>query len=780
MTAVGTTFDPGSVLAERFALSALLGTGTSARVFLATDLRLHCPVAVKVLHESLAVDPRFVAQLRREARLAASLSHDHIVTILDSARFDVDETESGVGGIPYIVTEYMAGGALAAILDSGTTLDAAQTASVGIQAADALAYAHGEGVVHRDVKPSNLLFDADGRLALADFGIARAVAEASATERSDSGVGATRYASPEAVMGRSAEPAGDVYSLGLVLIECLTGTVPLLGDTPVATMGRRVGESVEVPEGLGALGEALVAATRRDPQDRAAAGELADLLREAADELGEASELPLQPLEVSDSEDTAELTVDRSGGSVKILGVAPMGAAAVGSGGEDLIDLTDSSGEAGAGGPGGAADPGAAPDVDADPDVEADTVLDVETALDAGTGEFGRDAITVAQEYYALDASRPGFHGVVEPLKEPLAPAPLGRPGAQPAKARSARDRSVDPPGSGDVAPAGRRSDDRRPPPSSGRPPDSAQPKRPRRWIAVAALVLLVVGGGAAASWWFFVRVPTHEVPQWVGGDMTTATKTAEANGWKVGEISHDRRDGTSAGQILAQDPAEGTSLAEGEQVTFTVSDGPTLTPVPQLAGVPESDALAQLEAAGLVAGTRSVAHDESVPAGSVISSTPAAGSDAPDDAGQVPKGTAVDFVVSDGPAPRVVPEGIVGVSLADAEAKLAAVQLGAKSSEQYSSEVAKGLVISTDTSPGAQVPRDSVVSLVVSAGPEPIVVPDVTGRTGTDASAALKAKGFTVSGIEGDPSGAVLATDPPGGESRLPGASIRIFTRTG
>lgn len=738
MAAVGTTNESVSVLGDRFALSVLLGSGTSARVFLATDLRLQCPVAVKVLHESLASDTRFVAQLRREARLVASLSHDHIVTILDSGEAGVDGLE-----IPYITTEYMAGGSLALILDRGVLLDPAQTALVGSQAADALAYAHRQGLIHRDVKPSNLLFDTDGRLALADFGIARAVAEASVTEPTGSGVGATRYASPEAVMGRRAEPRSDVYSLALVLLECLTGEVPLLGDSLVATMGRRAGEAVDVPPGLGLLGDALVAATECDPDDRCSADELAAMLESACDVLGEPDLLPLRPVAVSEDE-TAELTIDRSGGSVKILGVAPLGATAgiltgARTGDPDASEVAESNGLI---------------------DLTDDAGIVSGGADDAA--EFGRDAITVAVEHHALGSARPGSHGVVEPLDVPMAPAPLDAPKGRSAKRRSSSNDKV----GTKLGSSPARSHD--------------YPRRRRFWIAAAALIVLVLGATGGAGWWFFVRIPTHEVPDWVGTDVAGATAEVEANGWELDEVRHDRSDGTTPGQILAQNPEPGTELSEGEQVSFTVSDGPTLTAFPALNGVPEADAVAQLEAAGLTSGARSVAHDESVPPGSVISAAVAEGAVAPDGSGQVPRGTAVDIVVSDGPAPRVVPEGIVGVPLPDAKAALAAVQLRVDPSEQYSSEVDRGLVIRSDTAPGTEVARDSVISLVVSAGPEPIVVPDVTGQTGTSASSTLEKAGFRVSGIEGSPSGLVLATDPPAGERRLPGASVRVFTRAG
>ena len=746
MAAVGTTFDSGSVLGDRFVLSSRLGTGASARVFLATDLRRQCPVAVKVLHESLASDARFVQQFERESRLVASLHHDHIVTVIDAGTVDVDDM-----AVPFIVTEYYAGGSLASLLDSGALLDAAQVASVGAQAAGALAHAHRQGLVHRDVKPSNLLFDAAGRLALADFGIARAIASASATEPTGAGAGATRYASPEQVMGRSAEPRTDVYSLALVLVEAATGTVPLLGDSPVATMGRRVREDVEIPDALAPLRAALIAATDREPDKRCDAADLGEALEAAASELPAPEPLPLAPV-ISTGDDTAELLVDRSGGSVRILGAAPLGSSGEGSGHGSGEGPGHGSGEGpghevGAGSGVGPVDGASGADQIDLRSSEQSSHGSVSgagvSAGGAGSGdsesdEFGRDSIAVAEEYRALDSARPVSLGVVDPLDA----APVGA--------------TIDP----DKGVGSRRG-------------------RRRRWFAaVAVLLLLALSGGA--DWWFFVRVPTHTVPDWVGSQLEEATSQAESNGWVVGDPERVRRDGTTTGQVLAQNPSPGTDLSEGEPVSFTVSDGPTLTAVPSLAGMPEPEARAQIESAGLALGSRTTTFDEDVPAGSVVAASPAPGSPAPDDEGRVPKQTAIDLVVSDGPAPRVVPEGIVGVTLEEAQAALGAVQLVAEPTEEYSSSIDKGVVIRSDTAPGSELPRGSAVVLVVSAGPEPIVVPDVTGSTGTAAAAELESRGFTVSGIEGSPSGTVLATDPPAGESRLPGAQVRIFTRSG
>jgi serine/threonine-protein kinase len=137
-----------------------------------------------------------------------------------------------------------------------------------------------------------------------------------------------------------------------------------------------------------------------------------------------------------------------------------------------------------------------------------------------------------------------------------------------------------------------------------------------------------------------------------------------------------------------------------------------------------------------------------------------------------------VDLLVSDGPAPRVVPDGLVGASRSSAVAALEGIQLVPQVTEQYSDTVSRGVVLSSAVAPGTEVPRGSAVGLVVSAGPRPIVVPDVSGRSGSEAASVLEAAGFTVSGIEGSPTGAVIATDPVAGESRQPGAAVRIFTR--
>src|SRR5207248_2433175 len=214
----------GRVLGGRYRLLAPIGTGASGRVYVADDVRLRRRVAVKVLHAALADDAGFLRRFRVEAQMAASLHHANIMAVYDWGED---------GEVPFMVLELLAGGSLRGMLDSGVRLTPSQAVNVGRQAAAALAYAHARGLVHRDVKPANLLFDEHGILRVADFGLARALAEASWTEPVGSVVGTARYAAPEQATGAPLDGRADLYALAVVLVESVTGTVPAVGDTPI-------------------------------------------------------------------------------------------------------------------------------------------------------------------------------------------------------------------------------------------------------------------------------------------------------------------------------------------------------------------------------------------------------------------------------------------------------------------------------------------------------------------------------------------------------------------
>ncbi len=265
------------ILSGRYEIGERLGSGGMSTVHQATDLILERTVAVKILAEHLSDDERFVARFRREALAVAKLIHPNIVQVYDTG---IDE------GRHYIVMEYVQGRSGAQILQKQGPLDGETTAEIGAQACAGLDYAHRRGIIHRDVKPGNLMVTGgpvgggEMTIKLTDFGIARAVEQTRITQVG-SVVGTAAYLSPEQVRGEEATPATDVYALGVVLYQFLTGRLPYEGSTLAELAVRQQNErplppstyNDEVPETLGA---AVLRALEGDPSRRyASADELA-------------------------------------------------------------------------------------------------------------------------------------------------------------------------------------------------------------------------------------------------------------------------------------------------------------------------------------------------------------------------------------------------------------------------------------------------------------------------------------------------------------------------
>ncbi|MET0921024.1 MAG: PASTA domain-containing protein [Acidimicrobiia bacterium] len=248
----------GRVLASRYRVLAPIGAGASGRVYVADDVKLRRRVAVKVLHAGLAEDLGFLRRFRSEAQLAASLHHPNVMAVYDWGDDDV----------PFMVLELLQGGSLRSLLDAGARLSPAQAAHVGRQVTAALEYSHARGLVHRDIKPANLLFDEHGIMRVGDFGLARALAEASWTEPAGTVVGTARYAAPEQATGAPLDGRADLYSLAVVLCEAVTGTVPALGDTAIGTLAVRTHTALVAPLELGRLGAVVERAGRPNPDDR--------------------------------------------------------------------------------------------------------------------------------------------------------------------------------------------------------------------------------------------------------------------------------------------------------------------------------------------------------------------------------------------------------------------------------------------------------------------------------------------------------------------------------
>jgi len=461
--------DIGRVLGGRYRIVAPIGVGASARVYLAEDVTLRRRVAVKVLHEALADDDTFLRRFRAEAHSAASLNHPHVLGVYDWGHDEV----------PYLVTEYLAGGSLRAILASGTLLTTAQGLLVGLEAGRGLQYAHSQGLVHRDIKPANLLFGEGARLRIADFGLARALAEAGWTEPDSSMVGTVRYAAPEQARGERVGPPADVYALALVINEAISGEIPFVCDTAVASLMARADKPFLPHPATGPIEAALRKAGSVDPDDRPDAAEFVSMLMQSASVLSRPDPIPLV----------------------------------------------------------GALDPSAA--------------------------------------QAANHATRLGG--------TPLVQAETAPAGAPP-----------------------RSTDDK--------------PKRRRRrwpWVVLATLVVAAAGVGGTMTWLASQPV-THAVPELVGVGSADAKVRIIDLGWLVESIEV-REDGTSAGEVVRTTPEPGVTLEEGQTVTLFVSLGDVLATVPTLIGQPLDVATSRIESAGLEVGRITRENSETVPFDQVI-----------------------------------------------------------------------------------------------------------------------------------------------------------------
>ncbi|CAB4871801.1 unannotated protein [freshwater metagenome] len=222
----------------RYSLTHLIARGGMAQVFRATDLALNRPVALKVLYPELSVDQNFVERFRREAQAAANLSHPNIVPVFDWGEED---------GTYFIVMELVEGTSLAGLLRDERIMPPARAASITAQVAGALAFAHRSGVVHRDVKPGNILITDEGVVKVTDFGIAQAISTVDHLTAAGSVMGTATYFSPEQAEGSLVDGRSDVYSLGVVLYELLAGRPPFVGDSPVSVAGMHVRDAAPSP-----------------------------------------------------------------------------------------------------------------------------------------------------------------------------------------------------------------------------------------------------------------------------------------------------------------------------------------------------------------------------------------------------------------------------------------------------------------------------------------------------------------------------------------------------
>ncbi len=634
----------GRVLGSRYRLIAPVGAGASAQVYLADDVQLRRQVAVKLLHPALAGDPTFLKRFRAEARAAAALSHPNVMAVYDWGE-EADLSEFG----PYLVLEYLGGGSLRSMLDAGRLLTPSQALVVGLEAARGLEYAHRRGFVHRDIKPANLLFDEEGRLRIADFGLARAIAEAAWTEPSGVVLGTARYASPEQAQGKPVDGKTDVYSLALVMIESVTGTVPFAADTTVATLMARIDALVPVPESLGPLRSVVERAGRPHPEERYDATALGRALAGTAERLPRPAPLPLVPPSPS-TNDMLDLTTMKPAAS------------------SEMTPITDRGAERDSG----------VFDIDGAPTPippKGEVPKAVKGKADKPRKRWRRRLLLAITAVVLLLAGGAAVYAATQAtVPKHDVPGVVGMTADQALAQVGAFGWKIDRQDQYDDATAAGQVIRQDPPPGSK--------------LKEGATFAMVVSRGPTP-----VAIP--DLTGMSDGQAGEALKTAGLVA--VAPVTEAFDENVPAHFVISWDP-KGTELPKGSSVNLVVSKGPAPRQVPQISGS-FADAKAALANVQLKAKQVEVFSD-TVPAGQVVSTQPAAGASAP-------RGATVTVNVSKGPDLIAIP-AIGHKKLDDAIAILEAA--GLQAGQVYGP--AKGRPISTNPGEGSMVPRGSAVDI--------------------------------------------------------------------
>ncbi|MGN0064023.1 MAG: PASTA domain-containing protein [Nocardioides sp.] len=701
----GNPTDPlvGRLLDGRYRIGDRIARGGMASVYRATDLRLDRTVAVKVMHPGLGDDDAFARRFVREARAAARLNHPHVVGVYDQGDED---------GTVYLAMEYVPGQTLRDLVRAQAPLSPARALELFTPLVQALAAAHRAGVVHRDVKPENVLIsdEADGHrsIKVADFGLAKAVSsETSHTATGGVLIGTVSYLAPELVVDGEADARVDVYAAGVVLFELLTGTKPHEGESPIQVAYKHVHTDIPLPStlvaGIPDYVDALVArATSRDRSQRPAD---ASVLLRHVDRVTQAIR--------SGALEDPELAED--------LRPRPAPAVAADEGLSIFDDVVDPS----------------------DPDLP--TVVAPAVAAASPSASSSASPASSAPESTA-----------VAPF-DPIELANAGRTtSATPTNHDGSRPRDGEDPAT-----------------RHGLPPVGAAPQQARRRSArgplLLALALLLVVGVGVGAWWFgWARYTT--TPAVLNLTQKVAVERLEAAGLeaRIGDPAFSET--VKAGLVVSTDPGPNERVVKDGVVTLRISQGPERYDVPQLRGMSEDEAQDLLRATNLAFGTSSQQWHDSIPEGQVITSSPEAGttlkpgakvnlviskgrkpititdwtgkdfetakkkleaqglvvrtvgeefSDDVDDgdvisqtptSGTLYKGDTVEFVVSKGPELIEVPQ--VRASGADAAEKTltdAGFKVRVEHDDNY---LGLGFVMRTDPSAGTMVPKGSTITI--------------------------------------------------------------------
>ncbi|WP_116950548.1 Stk1 family PASTA domain-containing Ser/Thr kinase [Jiangella endophytica] len=536
----------GRLLDGRYRIEALLARGGMATVFKATDTRLDRAVALKIMHAELAADDEFVARFINEARAVAQLSDPNVVNVFDQGEDD---------GAVYLAMEYIHGRTLRDVLHERGRLGADLALEVAESVLSALAAAHRAGIVHRDVKPENVLVGNDGRVKVADFGLARANSSSSKTTRGL--LGTVSYISPEQALGERATPRSDVYSAGIMLYELLTGKTPHEGPTDFVVVRSHIDDDVPPPSETVPLPRAVdklvLTATAREARLRYAdASVFLTAIRSTRTAIAGTS-LP-------EPEDDPELTE---------VHAEPRDSAGVTL--DEALAGTVLAGQVGR----------VEPDERTEPD-------DDETGDDTPPVDDRREREdSLPSSTRRIDAPL-SIRFAEDDTDTEAAPAPGSRAARQ-AEARA------------------RASSHRR-----------TEQTRSRRGLYLFLFVLLLAIGVATAAWWYGSG-RWESTPSLLGLSSEQAEVRADESGFTAVNGGEEYSETVEAGQVLSTDPAPGERLLGGSEITYVLSLGPERYEVPELVGrtVDEANELAE-PLAMTVRVDEEVYHDE-VEAGRVL-----------------------------------------------------------------------------------------------------------------------------------------------------------------
>ncbi|HET7820606.1 MAG TPA: Stk1 family PASTA domain-containing Ser/Thr kinase [Ornithinibacter sp.] len=635
----------GRTLDGRYRVLRRIADGGMATVYLAVDERLDREVALKVMRQHLTHDESFVTRFRREARSSASLSHPNVVAVYDQGEDD---------GCIFLAMEYVPGQTLRDVMREEGLLSPRAALDVLEPVLRALAEAHAKGLIHRDVKPENVIINDNGTVKVADFGLARAVTSQTVTSTQGVLLGTVAYLSPEQVERGIADARSDVYAAGLMLFEMLTGNKAFTGDTAIHVAYQHVHGGVPTPSsrvaGLPpALDDLVAVATARDPDDRPAdAGEFLALVLRTRATLS-AGALDARPAGVAAAAAAAQPT---STTALPVQGSHPASERAAGGVAtrprSETVAITLPP-----------------------PPLEGRVVAE-------GGGRRRRrwwPAVAAAVLIAALTA----WFFLLGPGATATVPSVQGR--TQSEAVTAVRTASLDP----RVSEAF----------SEKVPPGvviSASPV-PGSTVGRGSDVALVVSKGPER----------YEVPPVVGMTVAEATARIQEVNLKVGKVSKAYDEKVPEGQVVSAKPGPGASLKKGTSVALTVSRGRQPIDVPDLTGKDATTAARQLSGLGLKVDATKQQNSDTVAKGKVISQSPRDGT--------AFKGDTVTLVVSKGPVLVTVPD-VVGQQLQQARATLEAQ--GFKVTVRRALGGFFGTVRLQDPSGGSKAPKGSTITLTI------------------------------------------------------------------